>query len=169
MTMKTLSIFAALLATTVAVASPPRIGAAKGSCSIKKEAAVTLTRAAVFVDSKRDGKPTVLVISDVKLPVEKWTSEKDIALSGKQFSGAVFVLAKGHDRAEASFYWKGKQYAATYYLKLKLEQEAGGEFIGSVTTEGEGKSARAQRPKIPGTFSEAIEYLKFDVAFHAAL
>jgi hypothetical protein len=167
--MKCVSLLTALVVAAPTFAAPPRSGAAKGSCSIKNQNAVTLTQATAYVDTKRNGKPTVLVISDVKLPVEKWTSEEDIARSSRRFSGAVFVLSKDNQRAEASFYWRGKRYAATYYLRLSLDQKAEGELIGTVATEGEGKSARAQRTKVPGTFSEPIEYLKFKAAFHATL
>jgi hypothetical protein len=167
--MKYVSLLTALVVAAPAFAAPPRSGEATGSCSIKNQNAVTLTHATAYVDILREGKPTVLVISDVKLPVEKWTSEADIARFGRRFSGAVFVFRNDNQRADADLYWKGKRYSATYYLRLSLDQQANGEFIGTVVAEDEGKSARAQRPKVPGTFGEAIEYLKFNAAFHATL
>jgi hypothetical protein len=41
------------------------------------------TRCGEFVDQKDERKPIVLVISDQKLPVEKWVSESDM-IAGKK-------------------------------------------------------------------------------------
>jgi hypothetical protein len=84
------------VATAVAVASDLPTGSAKGSLTYDG-ATVELKFAATFVDQKDERKPVVLVISDQKLPVQKWESEFDVMLAHSKWSGVgvVFFLDKG--------------------------------------------------------------------------
>ena len=50
--------------------------------------------AAAFVDQKDEHKPIVLLISDQKLPVEKWESEFDMMMDHSKWSGVIFFLEK---------------------------------------------------------------------------
>jgi hypothetical protein len=49
---------------------------------------------AAFIDQKDERKPIVIVISDQKLPVEKWESEFDMMMDHSKWSGVVFFLDK---------------------------------------------------------------------------
>src|SRR4029079_5243127 len=70
-------------------------GAAKGSLSYDG-ATSGLKFASAFVDQKDEKKPVVLLLTDQKLPVEKWTSEFDMMGDKTKWSGiAVFVDNEG--------------------------------------------------------------------------
>jgi hypothetical protein len=70
--MSILAVFSATNCTRAATDLPA--GSAKGSLTYDG-ATAELKFAAAFVDQKDERKPVVLVISDQKLPVEKWESE----------------------------------------------------------------------------------------------
>jgi hypothetical protein len=72
-----MSILAALSAVNSArAASDLPVGSAKGSLTYDG-ATAELKFAAAFVDQKDERKPVVLLITDQKLPAEKWKSEFD--------------------------------------------------------------------------------------------
>ena len=69
--------FCALASPAVSVASDLASGSAKGSLTFDDTTAA-LAYAAAFVDQKDERKPVILLLSDKKLPTEKWTSDFDI-------------------------------------------------------------------------------------------
>ena len=79
------------MATAISVTDLPA-GSAKGSLTYGG-AAAELKFAAAFVDQKDQRKPIGLVISDQKLPVEKWESE-GLLLLPANFPGARIVTPK---------------------------------------------------------------------------
>ena len=104
------------------------------------------------MDVKDDRKPTVLILSDVKLPSEKWTSEFDLMRAGKKFSGAIFFIDKDNAVYRSDFYWKGRQSSVSGYFKLTLDPKNGKEITGTVASSNDD-------PKEP----------KVDASFHATL
>ena len=83
------------MATAVAAASDLPTGSAKGSLTYDG-ATGELKFAAAFVDQTDERKLVVLVISDQKLPVQKWESEFDRMMDDSKWSGVVFFfLDKG--------------------------------------------------------------------------
>ena len=88
------SILAALSATNCARAvTDLPAGSAKGSLTYDG-ATAELKFAAAFVDQKDERKPIVLLISDQKLPTEKWKSEFDMMMDHSKWGGVVFFLDK---------------------------------------------------------------------------
>jgi hypothetical protein len=81
------------VATAVAAASDLPTGSAKGSLTYDG-ATGELKFAAAFVDQKDERNPFVLVISDQKLPVQKWESEFDMMMDDSKWSGVVFFLSR---------------------------------------------------------------------------
>ena len=152
MKIHTALVLALALFTTAALAEPPAAGTAKGTCATKGEPAVTLAFATAFVDQKDERKPTLLILSDVKLPAEKWTSEFDLMRANSKFSGAIFFLGKDNEVFRTDFYWKGRQSSVSGYFTLKLNEKSGKDLTGTVASDG-------------GTASDP----KVDAAFHAAL
>ena len=152
MKIHTALLLALALFTTTALAEPPAAGTAKGTCATKGEPAVTLAFATAFVDQKDERKPTLLILSDLKVPAEKWTSEFDLMRAGTKFSGAIFFLGKDNEVFRTDFYWKGRQSSVSGYFKLALDPKNGKELTGTVAS----TSDDAKDPKA-------------DAAFHATL
>src|SRR5258708_6942916 len=125
-------------------------GTAKGTCAKDGGTPVALAYAGAFVDQKEDDKPTLLILSDIKLPTESWKSEFDLmgAVGKLPFSGAIFFLNKDGEVFRTDFYWKGRQSSVSGYFKLTLEKKAGKELTGTVASSvGEPKD-----PKVDATF-----------------
>src|SRR6266498_5133414 len=74
------------VATAVAAATDLPAGSAKGSLTFDG-ATAELKFASAFVDQKDDRKPIVLLMTDKKLPTEKWTSEFDLMRDHTKWSG----------------------------------------------------------------------------------
>ena len=130
-------------------------GTAKGTCATGGGAPIALAYAAAFVDQKEEGKPTLLILSDVKLPVATWTSEFDLMrATGKlPFSGAIFFLDKDGVVFRTDFYWKGRQSSVSGYFKLKLDAKAGKELTGAVAS----NDGDAKDPKVDATFHATLK------------
>ena len=130
-------------------------GVAKGTYAPKGEKAATLTNAAALTDVKDDEKPVIVIISDKKIPAEKWTSEFDLieAKADLAFSGIVFFIDKDGKVFRTDMYWKGQQSSVSGVFDVKLDSAAGAkEITGSAKTIG-------NDPDDP----------KLDVKFHATL
>src|SRR5258708_2354715 len=144
-----------LASVALAAAADLPSGIAKGTCAKDGAPPVALAYAGAFVDQKDDRKPTVLILSDIKLPTATWTSEFDLMrATGKlPFSGAIFFLDKDGAVFRTDFYWKGRQSSVSGYFKLKLDEKAGKELTGTVeSSEGEAKD-----PKVDATFHTALK------------
>lgn len=143
--------FCALASPVVSVAADLARGRAKGSLTFEG-ATVALTHAAAFVDQKDDRKPIILLLSDKKLPVEKWKSEFDMIFDKSKFNGIVFFLDNEGQLFRADVHMKDKQTGASGTFELKLDNPTSKKLTGSATASAiEGRSD------------------KLDVAFHATL
>lgn len=126
-------------------------GSAKGSLTFDG-ATVALTHAAAFVDQKDERKPVILLLSDKKLPVEKWKSEFDMMFDKSKFNGIVFFLDREGKVFRTDVHMKDKQTGVSGIFGLKLENPASKELTGSATaTTTDGRSD------------------KLEVTFHATL
>lgn len=141
-----------------AVASPALLaasdlpsGSAKGSLTFDG-ATVALTHAAAFIDQKDERKPVILLLSDKKLPAEKWKSEFDMMFDRSKFGGIVFFLDQEGKVFRTDVHMKDKQTGASGIFDLKLDHPASKELTGSATaTATDGRSD------------------KLEVTFHATL
>lgn len=138
---------------TLAVAKPPAAGIATGTCSVNSEAPAKLAFASAFVDEKDSAKPTVLILSDIKLPTEAWTSEFDVMRFKTPFSGAIFYISSDNPNTRVEFYWKGKQSAVSGYFTMKLDQAKGKELTGTVVTD----TQKAGDPHVDATFHAVLK------------
>ena len=126
-------------------------GAAKGSLTFDG-ATVPLTHAAAFVDQTDERKPVIVLLSDKKLPVEKWKSEFDMMFDKSKFNGIVFFLDPEGKVFRTDVRLKNKQTGVSGIFDLKLDNPASKELTGSATaTATDGRSD------------------KLDVTFHASL
>ncbi len=141
-------VLAALLMIRNLAAADLAAGAAKGTYTPEGGAAVAITNAAAFVDQKDDRKPTILLLTDKKLPTEKWKSEFDLMLSHEKFSGVLFWLDKEGSVFRSDTYQNGHQASVSGFFELKLGSKGGKDFIGTAASH-EGASS------------------KLDVTFHA--
>jgi hypothetical protein len=136
-----------------AAASDLAPGAAKGTFTPKGKPAVTLTNAAAFVDAKDDRRPVILILSDKKLPTEKWTSEFDLLRSHPNFSGVLFWLDKEGSVFRCDIYDKGKQSSVSGYFSLKLDGPMGKDLTGTAQT----KDADELGPKLDAAFHVTLK------------
>jgi hypothetical protein len=126
-------------------------GAAKGSLTFDGNT-VALTQAAAFVDQQDERKPVIVVLSDQKLPVEKWKSEFDMMFDKSKFNGIVFFLDQDGKVFRTDVHMKERQTGVSGIFDLKLDNPASKELTGSaIATETEGRSD------------------KLEVTFHATL
>jgi hypothetical protein len=153
---KTLSIFALTVAllplTNFAVAATEAAlpaGSAHGSLTYE-EATAELKFAAAFVDQKEDGKPIILLLSDMKLPTEKWTSEFDMMRDSTKWSGVVFFLRAG-SVYRTDIHKKGRQASVSGFFDLKLDKPTSKDLTGTAKTKEDEKET------------------KLDVTFHATV
>ena len=142
----------ALVALTV-TADPPPAGNAQGTCANKGEAPVSLAFAAAFIDQKDDRKPILLILSDVKLPVENWTSEFDLMRAHVAFNGAIFFLGQDKKVFRTDLHWKDRQSSVSGYFKLKLDSTSGKELIGTVVSE----EGATKDPKLDAVFHASLK------------
>jgi hypothetical protein len=139
----------ALASPAVYAASDLASGSAKGSLTFDG-ASAALTFAAAFVDQKDERKPVILLLSDKKLPVEKWKSEFDMMFDKSKFNGIVFFLDKEDKVFRTDVHMKDRQTGVSGIFELKLDNPTSKELTGSATASGTGSE-------------------KLDVAFHATL
>ena len=139
----------ALASPAVDAASDLANGSAKGSLTFD-DTTVALTYAAAFVDQKDERKPVILLLSDKKLPTEKWKTEFDMLFDESKFNGIVFFLDKEGKVFRTDVHMKGRQTGVSGLFDLKLDNPASKELTGSAT-------ATERRSD------------KLDVAFHATL
>jgi len=139
----------ALCAPAVDAASDLASGSAKGSLTFD-DTTTALTYASAFVNQKDERKPVILLLSDKKLPTEKWKSEFDMMFDGLEVNGIVFFLDKEGTVFRTDVHMKGRQTGVSGIFDLKLDNPASRELTGSATAT-DGRSD------------------KLDVAFHATL
>jgi hypothetical protein len=125
-------------------------GSAKGSLTYEG-ATAELKFAAAFVDQKDDRKPVILLLTDKKLPTEKWTSEFDLMRDGTKWSGMMFCLDKDGNVFRSDVHMSGKQASVSGIFDLKLDNPTNKDLTGTAKT------------------SESEKETKLDATFHAAL
>ena len=125
-------------------------GSAKGSLTYEGTTA-ELKFAAAFVDQKDERKPVILLITDKKLPTEKWTSEFDMMRDGSKWSGMMFCLDKDGTVFRSDVHMSGRQASVSGIFDLKIDNPTSKDLTGTAKT------------------SEGEKETKLDVTFHAAL
>jgi hypothetical protein len=123
-------------------------GNAKGSITFDNVIS-ELKFAGAFVDQKDDRKPVVLLVSDQKLPVEKWSSEFDMMRDQAKWSGVVFFLDKEGTVYRTDVHTKGRQASVSGMFDVKLNDPTGKDLAGVAKTDVAAKDE------------------KLDVTFHA--
>ena len=150
LTQKLVAIAAALLTLETLAAADLAAGAAKGSYTPEGGTTVAITNAAAFTDQKDERKPTILLLTDKKLPTEKWKSEFDLMLSHEKFSGVLFWLDKDGAVFRNDTYQNGRQASVAGMFELKLDAKGGKDLTGSASSHDRASD-------------------KLEVTFHAAL
>ncbi|HEU5247004.1 MAG TPA: hypothetical protein VFU09_07940 [Candidatus Udaeobacter sp.] len=138
------------VATGVSAATDLPAGSAKGSLTFDG-ATAELKFAAAFVDQKDERKPIVLVISDQKLPVEKWESEFDMMRDHTKWSGVVFFLDKDGKSFRSDVHMSGRQSSVSGIFELKIDNPPSKDLTGTARASADEKET------------------KLDAAFHATL
>jgi len=128
-------------------------GTVKGTFIPEEKPAVTLAYAVAFVDVKDERKPILLILSDKKVPAEKWTSEFDLMLAHPNFSGAVFFIDKEGEVFRSDVYVDGKQASVSGYFKLTLDGPMGKDLKGAVKT----SDASSNGPKLDAVFHAVLK------------
>jgi hypothetical protein len=123
---------------------------AKGSLTYDG-ATAELKFAAAFVDQKDERKPIVLVISDQKLPVDKWESDFDMMMDHSKWSGVVFFLDKKGKIFRSDVHMNGRQSSVSGIFELKIDNPSSKDLTGTSKTTADEKES------------------KLDAAFHATL
>jgi hypothetical protein len=125
-------------------------GSAKGSLTYEG-ATAELKFASAFIDQKDERKPVILLITDKKLPTEKWTSEFDMMRDGSKWSGMMFCLDKDGNVFRSDVHMNGRQASVSGIFELKIDNPTSKGLTGTAKT------------------SEGEKETKLDVTFHAAL
>ena len=124
---------------------------ASGNFLPKGGVLVALTRAAAFVDERDSRSPVILILSDKKLPAEKWTSEFDLMRAQPVFTGVAFWIDKEGKVFRTDVYVAGNQSSVSGYFELKLNGSMAKDLIGS---------AKASEPVGDGPRLEATFHAK---------
>jgi hypothetical protein len=135
---------------TLYAASDLPSGTAKGSLTFDGSTAA-LNHATAFIDQKDERKPVVLILSDKKLPSEKWTTEFDISSEGAKFNGIVFYLDKEGKAFRTDVRMNNRWTSVSGIFAVKVDNPASKEVTGSAIS------------------NEGQKSDKLDVAFHAPL
>ena len=109
-------------------------GSAKGSITFDGTTS-DLKFAAAFIDQKDDRKPVVLVVSDQKLPADKWTSEFDMMRDHTKWSGIVVFLDKDGSVYRTDVHTKGQQSSVSGLFDVKINEPTGRELAGAAKSE----------------------------------
>ena len=125
-------------------------GSAKGSLTFDG-ATAELKFASAFIDQKDDRKPVVLLLTDKKLPIEKWTSEFDMMLDHTKWSGLAFFVDKDGTIYRTDVHANGRQTSVAGIFDIKIDNPKSKDLTGTVKTTSNTKED------------------KVDVAFHATL
>jgi hypothetical protein len=104
-------------------------GTAKGSITFDSVTS-DLKFAAAFVDQKDERKPVVLLVSDQKLPADKWVSEFDMMRDHTKWSGVVFFLDKDGSVYRTDVHTKGQQSSVSGMFDVKINDPAGKDLAG---------------------------------------
>ena len=123
-------------------------GSAKGSITFDGSTS-ELKYAAAFIDQKDERKPIVLVVSDQKLPADKWTSEFDMMRDHTKWSGIAAFLDKDGNVYRTDVHTKGQQSSVSGMFDVKINDPTSHDLAGAAKTESDSSDK------------------KLDVTFHA--
>lgn len=129
-----------LLVTRLVAAADLDAGTARGSFSYDDTTA-ELKFAAAYVAPKETEHPVILILSDMKLPTERWWSEFDIMREKSKWSGVVFFLKHG-EVFRTDVHVKGQQSTVSGYFDLKLDDPAATNLAGHATCKGSDKGTK---------------------------
>ena len=126
----------ALVALPLAAADRPAPGTAKGTLTWEGKT-ITLANAATFVDQTDDRKPVILLLTDQKVPVEKWKSEFDLIgyrpTTKPRFQGIGFWFDRDRQDFRTQLYVGDDPTAVSGYFHVKLDPGTG--FSGVVSSD----------------------------------
>ncbi len=127
------------------------LGSAAGSLTYHGQT-VNLTFAGAFVNTDDDKKQTILVLSDQKLPVEKWSSESDLMRDETKWSGVVFFLNGDGTFGRSDIRLQGRQAIVSGFFGMQWSDPGGKTLSGRAATDPSAKENklevvfRAERP-----------------------
>ena len=121
-------------------------GTAKGSITFEGTTS-DLKFAAAFVDQKDDRKPVILLVTDQKLPTEKWTNEFDIMRDQTKWNGLTVFLDKEGTVYRTDVHMNGRQTGVAGIFDVKIEDPTGKDVTGIARTH-----ANAKEDKLDVTF-----------------
>ena len=126
-------------AASVAPSAAPKVnvdvpaGNAKGSITFDGSTS-ELKFAAAFVDQKDERKPVVLIVSDQKLPADKWTSEFDMMRDHTKWSGIAVFLDKEGNVYRTDVHTKGQQASVSGMFDVKINDPTSNDLAGAAKT-----------------------------------
>ncbi|MFL6516249.1 MAG: hypothetical protein ACJ8M1_14610 [Chthoniobacterales bacterium] len=112
-------------------------GTAKGSITFDG-ATSELKFATAFVDQKDSRKPIVLLLTDQKLPSEKWTSEFDLMRDHTKWSGIVVFLDKG-EVYRTDVHTNGKQSSVSGMFAVSINDPMAADLVGVAKSDSSSK------------------------------
>ena len=136
-----------------AIAADPPANTVKGTFTPEGKPVVTLTFAGAFVDVKDERSPVIVLLSDKKLPTEKWTSEFDLMRENPKFNGVAFWLDKEGSVFRTATYVEGQHSSVSGYFAMKLDGPMGKDLTGTVTT----NNPAGDGPKADATFHVTLK------------
>ena len=142
----------AAILSTGAFAGELPAGTAKGTFTPEDKPAVTLAFAGAFVDVK-DNDRVILILSDKKLPMEKWTSEFDLMRENPKFNGVAFWIEKDGSVPRSATYTDGRHASVSGYFEMKLDGKMGKDLTGAVKT----SDPKGTGPKADATFHVTLK------------
>jgi hypothetical protein len=125
-------------------------GSAKGSLTFDG-ATAELKFASAFIDQKDERKPTIVLVTDKKLPTEKWTSEFDMMLDHAKWSGLVLFVDKEGTIYRTDVHTNGRQANVSGIFDVNIDNPKSKDLAGTAKT------------------TESAKEDKLDVSFHATL
>ena len=128
-------------------------GTSTGTFIPEDKPAVTLANAAAFVDTKEEGAPVLLMLSDKKVVVGDWKSEIDMMMAHPMFSGAIFFIDKEGTVFRTDVYDKGQQSSVSGYFNLKLDGAMSKDLKGEVKS----SETSSKGPKLDAVFHAVVK------------
>jgi hypothetical protein len=123
-------------------------GSANGSLTFNGSTS-ELKFASAFVDQKDSRRPVILLITDLKLPSDKWTSEFDMMRDQSKWSGIALFLDKDGTIFRSDVHTKGQQSSVSGMFDVNINDPTSQDLAGMAKTD----SATSEN--------------KLDVTFHA--
>lgn len=126
---------------------------AKGTFLPKGGVPIALAHAVAFVDKTDRRHPTILILSDKKLPAENWTSEFDLMRAHPEFNGVLFWIDPDGRVFRTDISAAGAQSSVSGYFELKLTGPMGEVLAGSAKS----SEPVGDGPRLDATFRATLE------------